>query len=108
VLETSARLLRELALLQARPDWPGPDLAARLGVSPRTLTVAHPQADGGSACILHTGAESPDVLAIYVSILGAEFEILDPPELAAHIVALAGRLTRAARHRAVVPPPTPG
>jgi hypothetical protein len=37
------------------------------------------------------------VLAIYVAIIGAEFEILDPPELAEHILALAGRLTRAAR-----------
>jgi biotin operon repressor len=37
VLETSGRLLRVLALLQARRDWPGPELAARLGVSPRTL-----------------------------------------------------------------------
>jgi predicted DNA-binding transcriptional regulator YafY len=60
-------------------------------------TVGHLQADGDSACILHTGAESPDVLAIYVAILGAEFEILDPPELSAHVLALAGRLTRAAR-----------
>jgi hypothetical protein len=29
-------------------------------------------------------------------IIGAEFEILDPPDLAEHILALAGRLTRAA------------
>jgi predicted DNA-binding transcriptional regulator YafY len=61
-------------------------------------TVGHLQADSENTCILHTGAESPDVLAIYVAILGAEFEILDPPELAEHILALAGRLTRAARH----------
>ena len=61
-------------------------------------TVGHLQADGEHACILHTGAESPDVLAIYVAILGAEFEILDPPELAEHLLALASRLTRAARH----------
>lgn len=61
-------------------------------------TVGHLQADGENACILHTGAESPDVLAIYVAILGAEFEILDPPGLAGHTLALAGRLTRAARH----------
>ena len=60
-------------------------------------TVGHIQADGEHACILHTGAESPDVLAIYVAILGAEFEILDPPQLAEHILALAGRLARAAR-----------
>jgi len=31
-----------------------------------------------------------------VAIIGAEFEILDPPDLAEHILALAGRLTRAA------------
>src|SRR5262245_65418728 len=37
VLETSGRLLRLLALLQGRRDWPGPELAARLGVSSRTL-----------------------------------------------------------------------
>jgi predicted DNA-binding transcriptional regulator YafY len=59
-------------------------------------TVGHLQADGEHACILHTGAESPDVLAIYVAVIGAEFEILDPPDLAEHILALAGRLTRAA------------
>jgi predicted DNA-binding transcriptional regulator YafY len=37
MLETSARLLRLLALLQARLDWPGRDLAERLGVSERTV-----------------------------------------------------------------------
>jgi len=37
VLETSARLLRLLALLQTRPQWPGSELAARLEVTPRTL-----------------------------------------------------------------------
>jgi predicted DNA-binding transcriptional regulator YafY len=37
VLNTSARLLRLLSLLQIRPDWPGPELAARLEVTPRTL-----------------------------------------------------------------------
>jgi predicted DNA-binding transcriptional regulator YafY len=37
MLETSARLLRLLALLQVRPDWPGPELAGRLEVTPRTL-----------------------------------------------------------------------
>ncbi len=37
MLETSARLLRLLALLQAHRDWPGMKLAERLGVSPRTV-----------------------------------------------------------------------
>lgn len=33
----SARLLRLLSLLQSRRDWPGPELARRLGVSGRTV-----------------------------------------------------------------------
>ncbi|MFE2986665.1 helix-turn-helix transcriptional regulator [Streptomyces sp. NPDC059262] len=37
MLETSARLLRLLSLLQARREWPGADLADRLGVTPRTV-----------------------------------------------------------------------
>ena len=37
MLETSARLLRLLALLQVRPEWSGADLAERLDVTVRTL-----------------------------------------------------------------------
>ncbi|MEU6077179.1 YafY family protein [Micromonospora sp. NPDC047074] len=37
MLETSARLLRLLSLLQARRDWTGPELARRLEVSARTV-----------------------------------------------------------------------
>ncbi|MFC7328129.1 helix-turn-helix transcriptional regulator [Marinactinospora rubrisoli] len=35
--ESSARLLRLLALLSSRPEWPGAELAERLGVSTRTV-----------------------------------------------------------------------
>jgi predicted DNA-binding transcriptional regulator YafY len=37
MLETSARLLRLLSLLQAHRDWSGADLADRLGVTTRTI-----------------------------------------------------------------------
>ncbi len=37
MLDTSARLLRLLSLLQARRDWTGPALAERLGVTTRTV-----------------------------------------------------------------------
>ena len=37
MLNTSARLLRLLSLLQVKPDWTGPELAARLEVSSRTV-----------------------------------------------------------------------
>ncbi|MGH8911630.1 MAG: helix-turn-helix transcriptional regulator, partial [Acidimicrobiia bacterium] len=36
-METSARLLKLLSLLQARPTWTGPELASRLEVTDRTL-----------------------------------------------------------------------
>src|SRR5213082_2700932 len=37
VLDTSARLLRLLSLLQGRRHWPGAELADRLGVTERTV-----------------------------------------------------------------------
>src|SRR5690349_23711084 len=37
MLNTSARLLRLLSLLQARALWSGPELAERLGVTTRTV-----------------------------------------------------------------------
>lgn len=37
MLETSARLLRLLSLLQSRRDWTGPELAQRLSVTTRTV-----------------------------------------------------------------------
>jgi predicted DNA-binding transcriptional regulator YafY len=37
MLETSARLLELLSLLQSRREWPGAELAARLEVGPRTV-----------------------------------------------------------------------
>jgi predicted DNA-binding transcriptional regulator YafY len=36
-MDTAERLLRLLSLLQVRPHWPGEDLAARVGVTTRTL-----------------------------------------------------------------------
>ncbi|WP_433431283.1 helix-turn-helix transcriptional regulator [Nonomuraea sp. CA-141351] len=37
MLETSARLLKLLSLLQAHREWTGPELSTRLGVSTRTI-----------------------------------------------------------------------
>ncbi|MGH3714883.1 MAG: helix-turn-helix transcriptional regulator [Micromonosporaceae bacterium] len=46
-------------------------------------------------CLLHTGADSIDTMAVYVSLLDTDFEILDPPELADRIRTLAARYHRA-------------
>jgi predicted DNA-binding transcriptional regulator YafY len=71
-------------------------IAAELAAERLPPTVGHLEAAGDHACILHTGAESLDVLAIYVALIGAEFEVLGPPELTEHLRVLAGRLARAA------------
>jgi predicted DNA-binding transcriptional regulator YafY len=73
MLETSARLLRLLSLLQARRDWTSSELATRLGVTTRTIrndvdrlrglgypVDARPGAGGGYR--LGTGAALPPLL----------------------------------------------
>ncbi|GAA2232851.1 YafY family protein [Streptomyces amakusaensis] len=73
MLETSARLLRLLSLLQAHREWPGAELARRLGVTPRTVrrdvdrlrelgypVNASPGTGGGYR--LGAGAELPPLL----------------------------------------------
>ncbi len=178
MLETSARLLRLLSLLQSRRDWTGTELAGRLGVGLRTVrrdvdrlrdlgypvdaapgvaggyrlgtgaalpplllddeeavavaislhtattgsvagleetalraltklqqtlpsrrsspTAGRLEAAGPDACILHTGSNSLDELALYVAVKGFDFQVLDPPELAGVLSALSERLRRAA------------
>jgi predicted DNA-binding transcriptional regulator YafY len=48
------------------------------------------------SCLLETGAESLDGLAILVAVAGFEFEVQEPPELREHLHSLADRLRRAA------------
>jgi predicted DNA-binding transcriptional regulator YafY len=50
---------------------------------------------GDDACLLHTRSDSLHHLAHRVALLPVDFTLLDPPELAGHLAAIAGRLTRA-------------
>jgi predicted DNA-binding transcriptional regulator YafY len=47
------------------------------------------------SCLLHTGSDSLDGLAVHVGVLGFDFEVHSPPELVEHVRELAARLTRA-------------
>jgi predicted DNA-binding transcriptional regulator YafY len=49
-----------------------------------------------SSCEYRTGDDDLDWLALRVAGLGVEFEVHEPPELAEHLAALAGRAERAA------------
>ncbi len=73
MLETSARLLRLLSLLQAHREWSGADLADRLGVTPRTVRrdvdrlrelgyPVHASPGTGGGYQLGVGAELPPLL----------------------------------------------
>ncbi|MGW2458306.1 YafY family transcriptional regulator [Streptomyces argyrophyllae] len=73
MLETSARLLRLLSLLQAHREWSGPELAERLGVTPRTVRrdvdrlrelgyPVHASPGTGGGYQLGVGAELPPLL----------------------------------------------
>ena len=126
MLDASARLLRLLSMLQVRPDWTGAELARRLDVTTRTLrrdvqrlrslgypVHATPGVAGGYR--LGAGAALPPLLldddeavavvvslrtiAIHLAWLGADFTVLEPPELIEHVRALAVRLHRAADSR---------
>ena len=51
-------------------------------------------ADEGT-CLLDTGADTLETLAVYLGVLGADFEVSEPPELVAHLRDLADRYRRA-------------
>jgi predicted DNA-binding transcriptional regulator YafY len=51
------------------------------------------------SCTLHTGAQSLETLSIYLALVGVDFEVHEPPELAAHMRILAERMTRALAKR---------
>ncbi|HUR03241.1 MAG TPA: YafY family protein [Nonomuraea sp.] len=58
-------------------------------------TVGVIEAVDPQSCLLHTGSNSLDELAIYVALFGFRFRIHQPPELIAHIRDLTARLTDA-------------
>jgi len=55
------------------------------------------QAVDARTCVLDTGADTLDTLAVYLSMLGVDFEVSEPPDLVEHIRKLADRYSRAAR-----------
>jgi hypothetical protein len=59
-------------------------------------TAGRLEASGQHACVLHTGSNSLEELALYTAIKGFAFQVLDPPELIPVLHALAGRLRQAA------------
>jgi predicted DNA-binding transcriptional regulator YafY len=49
---------------------------------------------GPDTCLLRTGSHSLDMLVIFLGLIGADFEIRNPPELISHVRTIASRLSR--------------
>jgi predicted DNA-binding transcriptional regulator YafY len=60
-------------------------------INPAVGTVEAVDAD---RCVLHTGADSLDTLAVHLGLLGVDFTVTEPPELVARLRDLAGRYQR--------------
>jgi predicted DNA-binding transcriptional regulator YafY len=60
--------------------------------SPTSVTI---EGDGPDACILTTGADDPERMALYLALPGYGFEVLEPPELVRAVHSVAERLLRA-------------
>lgn len=60
--------------------------------SPASVTISD---DGSDACVVVTGADDPQRLALYLAMPGIDFDVLEPPEVAQGAVAMARRLAAA-------------
>ncbi|MBV9381852.1 MAG: YafY family transcriptional regulator [Streptosporangiaceae bacterium] len=70
---------------------PAAQIRARL---PAAIQV---EAAGERSCVISAGSDSPEMLAAYLGMLGADFEVTEPPELVASVRELAARYQRATR-----------
>ncbi|HUQ57594.1 YafY family protein [Lentzea sp.] len=69
---------------------PAADVAARINAAIGTV-----EAVDDSSCVLVTGSDSVESLAVWIGMLGFDFEVTSPPELVEHVRTLAARYTRA-------------
>ena len=69
---------------------PAPVVEARIGPYVGTVTST-----GDEVCLLDTGSDSLETMAVYLGLLGFDFRVESPPELAEHIRALTDRYRRA-------------
>ena len=76
---------------KVRFEAPAAEVAQHIPPSAGTV-----EAEGEDACVLTAGADHLDHLCVYLASVGADFTVLEPPELRTVMADLAARLTRAA------------
>jgi len=75
-------------------DCSGDVVAQHFSLSSVTI-----ERDTGDTCVVTTGADDPQVLALYLAMVGRDFEILEPVEVIDAARAVAARLQRSAPNR---------
>jgi predicted DNA-binding transcriptional regulator YafY len=63
--------------------------------SPSSVTV---EAEGPDTCLVTAGADDPEKIALYLAMVGCDFEILGPPEVIAGAQVMAARLAASVSH----------
>jgi predicted DNA-binding transcriptional regulator YafY len=76
----------------ARVRYAAPQDVVAQHFSPSSVSV---EADGPNACVVTTGADDPQRMALYLALVGCEFEVLEPPEVVDAVRVVAARLARA-------------
>ncbi|KWX20828.1 transcriptional regulator [Mycolicibacterium wolinskyi] len=76
----------------ARVRYHAPQDVVAQKFSAASVTV---EADGPDACILTAGADDPERMVLYFATVGHDFEVLEPPEVAAAVRDVSARLLRA-------------
>ncbi|WP_329408787.1 YafY family transcriptional regulator [Nocardia vinacea] len=77
---------------RARVRVAAPATAVRTRL-PAAVTV---EPDGPNHCVIQVGSDTPHTLTLYLGLLDVDFEVLDAPELSAHLRATAERFRKAA------------
>jgi predicted DNA-binding transcriptional regulator YafY len=78
---------------QAKLVMHAPLAAVQEQTSPTSVTL---EAINEHTCLMTTGAERLDALAVHLGVMGFDFDVLEPPELREHLRAMGARLVRAA------------
>lgn len=71
-------------------DAPAAEVVARINP-----TVGVVETVDATSCVLVTGADSVETIAVYIGMLGLDFHVTEPPELVAHVATLSARYARA-------------
>jgi hypothetical protein len=94
----TAFVLREVAFAgwnvhaRIRVDAPAAEVLSR--INPAVGVV---EAIDDQTCVLVTGADSVEIIAVYIGMLGLDFFVDGPPELVAQLAAVGERYRRAVR-----------